>query len=152
MAISITLGNRIKKYLGDVTRSAKSTAFFGRVTKALGGDLVLAVSASITSLAHGVMNTTTTPVTVLLQDAAGFTHDWYNGPVKLAVATTSAAGVPAISPTAGDNNMTNGQLTVNLTGSGTWLAADTVTLTVSAPTGVPLLGSLATKTYVLTLS
>lgn len=150
--MTITLGSRIKKFLGELTKSASATAFFGRITTALGGDLVLSASASISTLAHGSMNSTTVPINILLQNGAGNTHDWYNGPVKIAVATTSAAGVPAISPTAGDKAMTDGMLTVNLTGTGTWLAADTITLTVSAPTGVPLLGSLSSVTSVLTLS
>jgi hypothetical protein len=57
---------------------------------------------------------------VTLQTTDGFTHDSYDGPVTLAVATTSSGGTVAISPTAGAKNMASGVLGVTITGSGTW--------------------------------
>ena len=99
--------------------------------KAMSGDMVLNVSPTTVSESAGSTGFTKT-VTVTLETATGEVCSWYNGPVTLAIADTSTAGVASISPAAGSNDMTDGVLTVTLTGSAAaWVAADTATLTVS---------------------
>ncbi|MBP2644374.1 MAG: hypothetical protein H6Q67_2261 [Firmicutes bacterium] len=100
--------------------------------KALSGDMVLNVSPSTVSESAGSTGFTQA-ITVTLKTSGGEVCSWYNGPVTLAIADTSTAGTASISPAAGSHDMTDGVLTVTLTGSAAaWVAADTATLTVSA--------------------
>jgi len=99
--------------------------------KAMSGDMVLNVSPTTVSESAGSTGFTKT-ITVTLETANGQVCSWYNGPVTLAIADTSTAGVASISPAAGSHDMTDGVLSVTLMGSAaSWVAADTATLTVS---------------------
>jgi len=86
------------------------------VTKALSGDMVFKCTppTAAPSAAAAALDDIVYKVKVTLESAAGEVHDWYNGPVLLAIATTDSTGVPTISPAAGERNMTNGELEVTL--------------------------------------
>jgi hypothetical protein len=147
----ITFGTTFQQWIRNVFKTASGVLYFSEIIKGISGDMVFACTPSTKTVAHGSMNTTTVSCVVYLRDAAGNNHQWYNGPVTLAIATTSVGGTPAISPIAGSQNMVDGQLVVNITGTGTWLAADTITLTVSKST-VPICSALANATCVVTMS
>ena len=127
------------------------------VTKALSSDMAFkctpataAPSAAAAALADIVYK-----VKVTLENAAGEVHDWYNGPVLLAISDDDSTGAATISPAAGERNMTNGELEVTVTlPKASWTAGKAVTLTVSAPAtaGTGICGwAVATKTFVATL-
>lgn len=127
------------------------------VTKALSGDMVFkctpataAPSAAAAAAADIVYK-----VKVTLENAAGKVHDWYNGPVLLAIADNDSTGNATISPAAGERNMTNGELEVTVTlPKAAWTAGKAVTLTVSDPetAGTGICGwAVADKTFVATL-
>ena len=124
--------------------------------KAHSGDFVIkctpaTVAKAATNLAW------TQEVVITLETNDGELHKWYNGNITLAVADT-ATGTAAINPAAGARAMTNGSLTVTLSGdagSSYWAAASTATLTASATANNPGLvqGSLiANATCVVTFS
>lgn len=95
-------------------------------------------------------------IVVTLETNAGVRHSWYNGNITLAVGDTSTAGTAAISPAAGARQMTDGALTVTLSGAAaSWLATETATLTASVTSNNPGLvaGSLiANATSVITFT
>ena len=148
----INLGSAFKQWSRNVFKSMSSSFYIGQILKGIAGDLVFVCSPSTKTVAHASMNATTISCVVSLQDANGGNHQWYNGPVTLAIATNSVGGVPAISPAAGAQYMTDGQLVVSITGTGTWLAADTITLTVSKVSTVPICTSVANATCLVTMS
>lgn len=127
------------------------------VTKALSGDMVFKCTPATAapSAAAAAQAAIVYKVKVTLESAAGEVHDWYNGPVRLAIATTDSTGVPTISPAAGERNMTNGELEVTVTlPKAAWTSGKTVTLTVSDPSdaGAGICGwTVADKTFVATL-
>ena len=127
------------------------------VTKALSGDMVFKCTPATAapSAAAAALGDIVYKVKVTLENAAGEVHDWYNGPVLLAIATNDSTGVPTISPAAGEHNMTNGELEVTVTlPKAEWTATKTVTLTVSdlEAAGTGICGwTVASKTFVATL-
>jgi len=127
------------------------------VTKALSGDMVFKCTppTAAPSAAAAAQDDIVYKVKVTLESAAGEVHDWYNGPVLLAIATTDSTGAPTISPAAGERNMTNGELEVTVTlPKVAWTQGSTVTLTVSDPAtaGTGICGwAVADKTFVATL-
>lgn len=127
------------------------------VTKALSGDMVFKCTPETAdpSAAAAAQADIVYKVKVTLESAAGEVHDWYNGPVRLAIADTDDTGVATISPAAGEHNMTNGELEVTVTlPKAEWTATKTVTLTVSDPSdaGTGICGwVVADETFVATL-
>lgn len=127
------------------------------VTKALSGDMVFKCTPATAapSAAAAAQAAIVYKVKVTLESAAGEVHDWYNGPVRLAIASTDSTGVATISPAAGERNMTNGELEVTVTlPKVAWTSGSTVTLTVSDPSdaGAGICGwTVADKTFVATL-
>lgn len=92
-------------------------------------------------------------VVVTLETADGELHKWYSGPVTLAIADTSTAGTATISPAAGAHYMTDGTLTVTVSGNAAaWLNTETVTLTASLVAAQGLAGLAASKTCVITFT
>ena len=127
------------------------------VNKALSGDMVFKCTppTAAPSATAAALDDIVYKVKVTLESAAGEVHDWYNGPVLLAIATNDSTGVATISPAAGEHNMTNGELEVTVTlPQAAWTASKTVTLTVSDPVaaGTGICGwAVADKTFVATL-
>lgn len=127
------------------------------LVKALGGDMVFKCTPATAapSAAAAAEDDIAYTVTVTLESAAGEVHSWYNGPVLLAIADTDDVGVATIDPEAGERNMTNGVLEVEVTlPKAAWTAGKTVTLTVADPTtaGTGICGwVVANKTFVATL-
>ena len=127
------------------------------LVKAMGGDMVFKCTPATAapSAAAAAQADIVYKVKVTLENAAGEVHNWYNGPVLLAIAGTDATGVATISPAAGEHNMTNGELEVTVTlPKAAWTATKTVTLTVSDPAtaGTGICGwAVADKTFVATL-
>lgn len=123
--------------------------------KALSGDLKLVCTPATVSKA-ATSSAWTQTVVVTLTTNNGEPCSWYNGNVTLSVADTSSAGTAAISPAAGARPMTDGSLTVTLSGdAAAWLAADTATLTVAPTANNPgvVAGSLiANATCVVTFT
>ena len=127
------------------------------VTKALSGDMVFkctppTAAPSATAAAQAAI---VYKVKVTLESAAGEVHDWYNGPVLLAISGTDGTGTATISPAAGERNMTNGELEVTVTlPKVAWTSGSVVTLTVSDPAdaGTGICGwTVADTTFVATL-
>lgn len=127
------------------------------VTKALSGDMVFKCTPATAapSAAAAALGDIVYKVKVTLESAAGEVHDWYNGPVLLAISDNDSTGNATISPAAGEHNMTNGELEVTVTlPKAAWTAGKTVTLTVSDPAtaGTGICGwVVANKTFVATL-
>lgn len=98
--------------------------------KAHSGDLVFKVTPATASVPHTSVGWST-DVKVTLETAAGEKHGWFNGPVTLAIADTSAAGTASIFPAATTVYLANGEYDVSIRGNAAaWLAAETATLTV----------------------
>jgi hypothetical protein len=127
------------------------------VTKALSGDMVFKCTPATAapSAAAAALDDIVYKVKVTLENAAGEVHDWYNGPVLLAISDDDSTGVATISPAAGEHNMTNGELEVTVTlPQAAWTAGKAVTLTVADPAtaGTGICGwAVADKTFVATL-
>ncbi len=127
------------------------------VTKALSGDMVFKCTPATAapSAAAAAQDDIVYKVVVTLENAAGEVHDWYNGPVLLAISDDDGTGNATISPAAGERNMTNGELEVTVTlPKAAWTAGSAVTLTVSDPAtaGTGICGwAVADKTFVATL-
>lgn len=127
------------------------------VTKALSGDMVFKCTPATAapSAAAAAQDDIVYKVKVTLENAAGEVHDWYNGPVLLAISDDDSTGNATISPDAGEHNMTNGELEVTVTlPKASWTAGKAVTLTVSDPAtaGTGICGwVVADKTFVATL-
>jgi hypothetical protein len=121
--------------------------------KALSGDIVLKVTPA-TATPAPTSAAWSQSVVVSLETADGERHKWYSGPVTLAVADTSTAGTAAISPAAGAHYMTDGALTVTLSGNAAaWLNAETATLTATAVAQQGLLNvAISATTCVLTFT
>lgn len=159
---SVTLGagaEALKDYLlngktsGTAGSSANGKEGFTALLKGLAGDYVLSCSPSTATKAP-TSSAWSQTVTVSLKTAAGEVHTWYNGPVKLAVADTSSAGTASISPSAGNQMMTDGTLTVTLSGNAAnWLNGETATLTVAVPDTTAIGGwTTSSATCVVTFS
>ena len=71
-------------------------------------------------------------VRIQLENGSGQVHEWYNGPLTVAISKSSAGGTATIAATS--VTMVNGAIDILITEGGTWLAADTNTLTVTLPT------------------
>ena len=127
------------------------------VTKALSGDMAFKCTPATAapSAAAAAQAAIVYKVKVTLENAAGKVHNWYNGPVLLAIEDTDNTGNATISPAAGEHNMTNGELEVTVTlPKAEWTATKTVTLKVSDPAtaGTGICGwVVADKTFVATL-
>ena len=127
------------------------------LVKAMGGDMVFKCTPATAapSAAAAALADVKYTVTVTLESTAEEVHSWYNGPVLLAIATNDSTGVPAIDPAAGEHNMTNGVLEVEVTlPKAAWTASKAVTLTVADPAtaGTGICGwAVANKTFVATL-
>ena len=127
------------------------------VTKALSGDMVFKCTPATAapSAAAAAAGDIVYKVKVTLENAAGKVHDWYNGPVLLAISDDDSTGNATISPAAGERNMTNGELEVTVTlPKAAWTASKAVTLTVADPAtaGTGICGwAVADKTFVATL-
>lgn len=125
--------------------------------KALSGDIALKCTPA-TATPAPTAAAWTQAVVVSLETADGERHKWYSGPVTLAIADTSSSGTATISPAAGASYMTDGALTVTISGNAAaWLNSETVTLTASIAaqhTGdTAILGYVvANKTCVLTFT
>ncbi len=124
--------------------------------KALSGDLKL-VCTPATVAKTATSEAWTQDAVVTLETNDGEPCTWYNGNITLAVADTGT-GTASISPAAGAHAMTDGALTVTLSGdAGTsyWANTQTATLTASVTANNPGLvqGSLiASATSVVTFS
>ena len=93
-------------------------------------------------------------ITISLKNAAGKLLDWYNGKVKLAIATDDTP-TPTIDPAEGEHDMVGGQLDVTVTmPTETWVAGKKVTLTVSAPTTAvnAIITGVANATFIATVT
>lgn len=126
--------------------------------KAMSGDMAFKVEPATAApkVAEMVAGAVEYDITVSLVNSAGELHDWYNGPVLLAISDNDSAGAATISLAAGEHNMTGGKLKVKVTLSqATWTAAKVATLTVSDPAtaGSGIMGwVVADKTFVATVA
>ena len=141
---------QLRAYMAGLDNSAALT--FQTLMKALSGDIVVVCTpATKTKSASSAAWSET--VEVSLQTADGEYHDWYNGPITLAITDTSSAGTASISPAAGARMMTDGKLNVTVSGNAAaWLAADTATLTASLVAAQGLAGLAASATSVFTFA
>lgn len=125
--------------------------------KALSGDMVLVATpatlgssaAAVNAAIGGAAAKFTRNVVIELQSANGDVHTWFDGTFAIAATKTSVAGVIAIAGALTVATFVNGHATITLEYTGTWVAADTATLTV---TGSTKLGyTITNKTSVDTL-
>jgi hypothetical protein len=117
-----------------------------RLQEACSGDMVFAVSPPAKSTVHASAATSRT-VRITLQNAAGLVHEWFTGAITVAVAKVSTAGTVVL-PGGTAPTMTNGVYDCVITEGGTWAAADTNTLTLSALTimGKSVTGATSVET------
>lgn len=118
--------------------------------KAQSGDMVFKVTPATKTIAH-TSTGWSQDVKITLESASGEKNSWYNGPITIAIADTSAAGTASILPAATTVNMVDGEYNVAVKGNAAaWLATETATLTVQQAT---VLGyTVASKTSVITMS
>jgi hypothetical protein len=103
-----------------------------RLQEACSGDMVFAIAPPTKATVHPISATART-VRISLTNAAGLVHEWFNGPITVAIAKVSPAGVAAL-PGGTTPTMTNGVIDIPINLTGTWAAADTDTLTLSSLT------------------
>lgn len=146
--MSLTAGQQaIADY--PVVNGGGDRADWDAFIKAHTGDMVFLITPSSATV-KATSSGWEVDATVQLVTAQGEVHKWYQGPITLAIADTSAAGTASIVPV-GANNMVDGVLSVKITGNvAAWLAGETATLTVSQAT---ILGYAVTqKTCVVTIN
>lgn len=102
------------------------------------GDMVLTsadkttAAATINSSIAGANKKHEVEFTVTLKNTAGTTtHDWFNGNFEIAVETDSTAGIIAIKNDLKIITMLDGVGKVTLVYTGTWVATDVVTLSIT---------------------
>lgn len=143
---------------GKTTNTADSVTngydTFKAFMKAQSGDYVLVCSPSTASPSAAALadEAISYVVDVTLQTADGEVHSWYNGPVKIAIADDDTPNA-TISPTAGNQYMTDGHLSVTVTlPKATWTPGKKATLTVSDPDNTGFGGwTAADATFVATI-
>ncbi|MDF2881583.1 MAG: hypothetical protein K0R54_2140 [Clostridiaceae bacterium] len=131
--------------------------YLGAMEKALNGDMVLVLSPATTGSSAATVNAAiggsnakyTRKVTVSVKTAAGEVCSFINGTFAIAATKTSTNGVIAISGSATTVTISEGIGTVTLEYTGTWVAADTQTLTITG--GTKLGYTIANKTSIDTL-
>lgn len=133
-----------------VCNGAGDRSTLDSLINALSGKAAFSVTPATASIAHTSAGWSQN-VKIKLVDSDGNKLNWYNGPITLAIADTSAAGAASISPAATTVNMVDGEYDVTVKGDAVaWLAAETATLTVETTT---ILGYAVTaKTSVVTMS
>lgn len=106
--------------------------------KFLSGDIDSAVGGVTANVTGSTDGATTQTFEISLVDSSGNVYEFYNGPIKLAIASSTAGdGTAAIDPVSTTPSMTNGVYSVSITFTGTWADDDTATLTISDPdTGI----------------
>jgi len=137
----------IKTKIGH-TRTATQEEFEVR-DKAMSGDIVMVISPDTVAKAPTAAVWTRT-VTVSLKTAAGQLHDWLTQDFanKVSIADTSALGTASIASTT--LSIVNGVAAIVVSGdAAAWLAAETDTLTIAAPTvlGVSVTGKTSVQTF-----
>ncbi len=101
--------------------------------KFLSGDIDSAVNGVTDNVEGPTDGVTTQTFEISLVDKDGNVYEFYNGPIKLAIAKSSTGGTIAIDPASTTPNMKNGRYTVSIIFGGTWATGDTATLTISDP-------------------
>jgi len=133
------------------------------LAKAMSGDIVLQCSPATAGTSAAVLNAAaagafTKNIVINLKDAAGALHKWASLAVAAAaseVVVDAQVAAPGVSDATPD--LVNGTVTVTLTYdtdanvTKTYAAGDTVTLTISQPTGGILGYPIANATFVDTI-
>ena len=131
---------------------------FSLLQKAMSGDMVFKLSQTTAApkVADLAAEDAVYNIVIRLESAAGDLHDWYNGKVLLAISDDDSAGAATITPAAGEHNMVNGVLTVEVRmPKAAWTAGKAATLTVSDPAtaGTGINGwAVANATFVATVT
>ena len=134
---AVTLGQSLLNWLKSPFGGSSNLNYFKEFFKAASGDLVVKCLPATATVSKGTGGVTgTTIIKAALTDALGNIHQWFNGPLTLAVTqSTSGGGTGSISPTAGSQTASDGYIAVTVQGSaGTWSAGtlQVGTLTVSS--------------------
>ena len=120
------------KTTGTTNAVTNGKEAFEALMKGLAGDFVIVCDPE-TATPEPTDAAWSQTVTVTLETYDGELHSWYNGPITLAV-EDAGGGTASILPVAGEQMMTNGTLSVVLSGdANTWANGETATLTVSDP-------------------
>lgn len=141
----------------DNANNAALLANDAMFAKALGGDIriVLSQTTAAPTVAECAADAQVYAIGIALKTAAGETHSWYNGKIKLAIADDDSTGAATIDPEAGEISMVNGEASVEVTmDKAAWTATKKATLTVSKPTSAkaPILETVADATFVATVA
>lgn len=131
---------------------------FSLLQKAMSGDMVFKLSQTTAApkVADLAAKDAVYNIVIRLESAAGDLHDWYNGKVLLAISDNDSTGEATITPAAGEHNMVNGVLMVEVRmPKAVWTAGKAATLTVSDPAtaGTGINGwAVANATFVATVT
>lgn len=131
---------------------------FSLLQKAMSGDMVFKLSQTTAApkVADLAAKGAVYNIVIRLESAAGDLHDWYNGKVLLAISDDDSTGAATITPAAGEHNMVNGVLMVEVRmPKAAWTAGKAATLTVSDPAtaGTGINGwAVANATFVATVT
>lgn len=131
---------------------------FSLLQKAMSGDMVFKLSQTTAApkVADLAAEDAVYNIVIRLESAAGDLHDWYNGKVLLAISDNDSTGAATITPAAGEHNMVNGVLMVEVRmPKAVWTAGQVATLTVSDPAtaGTGINGwAVANATFVATVT
>ena len=131
---------------------------FSLLQKAMSGDMVFKLSQTTAApkVADLAAEDAVYNIVIRLESAAGDLHDWYNGKVLLAISDDDSTGAATITPAAGEHNMVNGVLMVEVRmPKAVWTAGKAATLTVSDPAtaGTGINGwAVANATFVATVT
>jgi len=154
------------KNSGDVINFGSGDVKFDNAStlqKAMSGDIVLECSPAIAGTSAAALNaaavgTFTKVITINLKDAAGALHKWASLALS-AVTSDTVADADVAAPAMSDStpDLVSGTVDVTLTYdtdagvTKTYIAAETVTFTVSQPTGGILGYPIADATFIDTL-
>lgn len=139
--------NQVNFFPGETMQNMHSNDIEA-MASAMAGDIIAVVFPATKSTAHASAASRT--VYVELQDSKGLRHSWCNKTIDTIV--TAAKSSSGGTVTVADDAITfeNGVATIPVTIGGTWVAADTNTITIAQMT---ILGAtVAAKTSVETMS
>lgn len=139
--------NQVNFFPGETMQNMYSNDI-NAMASAMAGDIVAVVTPATKSTAHADAANRT--VYVELQDSNGLRHSWCNKSISTIVTAAKSSSAGTATVASATITFVNGVAEIPVTIGGTWLAADTNTITIAQMT---ILGvTVAAKTSVETMS
>lgn len=109
------------------------------ISSAMSGDITAVISPATLSTAHGIAASRT--ITVTLVDTDGNIHTWCDPTIATIVTAAKSSSSGTATVATANIVFDNGVATIPVTIGGTWLAADTNTVTIA---NITILGKTVT--------